>query len=172
MITALTTKSSRGFTLVETLVAIAILMIAIVGPFYMLQQAITSANTARDQLIASSLAQEGVEYVYFVRNNNFLGGRTWNTGLTGCSGAAGCTVDPIRNEIRACPSSGCSRINLYTNAYGSTYTHYPATASRFTRTLSIQQVSANQLKVTVTVQWSSSRAAYSVQVVEDLYNWL
>lgn len=157
----------------ETLVAIAILMIAIVGPFYMLQQAITSANTARDQLIASSLAQEGIEYVYYVRNNNYLAGRSWNSSLTGCSAAAGCTVDPIQNQITTCPSSGCPRLNIFTNSLGERYLHSFGSSSRFTRSLRIQPVGANQLKVTVTVQWLGSRATpYTVQVVEDIYNWL
>jgi prepilin-type N-terminal cleavage/methylation domain-containing protein len=157
-----------GFTLVETLVAIAILMVAIVGPFYMLQQAITSANAARDQLIASSLAQEGVEYVYFVRNNNFLASRSWLNGLTGCSAAAGCTIDAAASSITACSSSGCAPLSMV----GTLYTHASGVPSKFTRSVRIQQVGTTQVKVTVTVTWSTSRAAYSIVVVEDLYNWL
>lgn len=163
---------TRGFTLVETLVAIAILMIAIVAPLYMLQQAITSANTARDQLIASSLAQEGIEYVYFVRDNNYLAGRSWLSGLTGCTGANGCTVDPYLSQISTCTST-CPKLGLYSAANTNIYTHSAfGVATRFTRTLTLQQVSANQLRATVTVQWTTSRATYNVQVVEDLYNWL
>jgi prepilin-type N-terminal cleavage/methylation domain-containing protein len=165
-------RPDAGFTLVETLVAIAILMIAIVGPFYMLQQAITSANTARDQLIASSLAQEGVEYVYYVRNNNYLAGRSWLSGISGCTSSAGCTVDAVRNEIAACASSGCPPLNVYSSGGSTRYVHSLGSSSRFTRTLRLTQVSANQLQVSVTVQWTTNRAPYTVQVVEDLYNWL
>lgn len=162
--------TQKGFTLVETLVAIAVLMIALVGPFFMLQQAIRSANAARDQLIASSLAQEGVEYIYFVRSSNYLAGQSWLNGLTGCSGALGCTVDATQGTISPCSGSACpplkrSSTGLYTQA-GS----LPDT--RFTRSVRIVQVSPTQIKISVRVTWISGTIPYSLLLEEDLYNWL
>lgn len=175
----------QGFTLVETLVAIAILMIAIALPFYTLQQAITASRVARDQVIASSLAQEGAEHVYYIRNNNYLyfkqngsypsGGGGWLAGLTPCltttSPGVGCTVDPAQNSISACASGGCSalRMNssmLYTQSVTGT------SATPFTRTVRIESLNANAARVTVTVSWTTGVRTYSTTVTETLYNWL
>ena len=62
----------KAFTLVETLVAISIIMIAIAGPFQVIEHALASAQISRDELIGNSLAQEGVEYVRSVRDGNYL----------------------------------------------------------------------------------------------------
>lgn len=163
-------SSRRGFTLVETLVAITILMIAVSVPFFSIQQAITVSNVSRDELIASSLAQEGVEYIYFLRNNNYFQGVSWLTGMNACTGTHGCTVDPAQNALTACSSSGCPVLKLSST---NLYTHsgvFPVT--RFTRTVRLTALSATQERVTVTVTWQTARQSYTVTVVENLYNWL
>jgi len=168
--TSLAASDPRGFTLVETLVAIAIIMIAIVGPYYSVQQAITASAIARDQLIASSLAQEGAEYVYYRRDSNFLAGSSWLSGLSACQGTYGCTVDPSANAVAACSSSGCAVLKLNTSNLYTYSGSYPAT--KFTRTVKIQTVSSTEVRVTVTVTWSTEHNSYTVDVVENLYNWL
>ncbi|MES2225692.1 MAG: prepilin-type N-terminal cleavage/methylation domain-containing protein [Patescibacteria group bacterium] len=177
--TGMTALPPAGFTLVETLVAITILMIAIVGPFYSVQQAISASYAARDQLIASSLAQEGAEYIYFLRDNNYLSGtgNSWLQNMDACKvntlSDPGCTVDPTQgNALAACSSSGClplrlSSTGLYTQ---NTLGGYPVT--RFTRTVKILQVSASEAKVVVQVTWSTSHRPYTITVTDDLYNWL
>ncbi len=99
----------RAFTLVETLVAITILLIAIVGPLYTLHKSVLASYTARDKLIASALAQEGLEYIRAVRGDNYLSGRTWLAGVDGTSNgsnsanciSSSCTVDQSTNQIAA-----------------------------------------------------------------------
>lgn len=166
-----TTKKSQGngFTLVETLVAIAVLMIAITGPFYMLQQAIKASYAARDQLIASSLSQEGVEYVYFVRNSNYLSSRSWLDGMSTCASSQGCTVDSV-SGFAPCGSGGCAPVRL---TLAGMYTQAgQGSVTKFTRTVRVQQVSAIQARVTVNISWKSNYGSYSIDITEDLYNWL
>ncbi|HWU24516.1 MAG TPA: prepilin-type N-terminal cleavage/methylation domain-containing protein [Candidatus Paceibacterota bacterium] len=172
-----THPSARGFTLVETLVAIAILMIAIVGPYYSIQQAIIASFAARDQLIASSLAQEGEEYIYFLRDRNYLqttelnaSGVTWLTGMDSCFTSYGCAVDPAQNTLTSCSSGGCSPLKLATNGLYTQAGSYPST--RFTRTIKMQTMNAHEVQVTVTVAWVTEHRTYSVTTVEELYNWL
>lgn len=65
-------SKKKGFTLIETLVAISIMTIAIVGPMTTASRALLAAYTARDQLSASYLAQEGTEYVRLMRDTMYL----------------------------------------------------------------------------------------------------
>jgi prepilin-type N-terminal cleavage/methylation domain-containing protein len=62
----------KGFTLIETLVAISIIMIAIAGPLTVANKAYTSSINAREQSVAMYLAQESMEYI-----NNMKDNRTW-----------------------------------------------------------------------------------------------
>ncbi|MCR4286009.1 MAG: prepilin-type N-terminal cleavage/methylation domain-containing protein [Candidatus Kaiserbacteria bacterium] len=62
----------NGFTLVETLVAISILLVIIVGPMTIAQKGIQNAFFAREQLTAVFLAQEAIEGVRELRDNDAI----------------------------------------------------------------------------------------------------
>lgn len=64
--------SASGFTLVETLVAISLLLIAVVGPMTFLTRSSQSTEIANQQIPAVFLAQEGLELVQRERDNEFL----------------------------------------------------------------------------------------------------
>ncbi len=64
-------NKSRGFTILETLVAISILVLALTAPLAIVAQALRSSYYARDQVTAYFLAQEAVE---FLRNKRDIAG--------------------------------------------------------------------------------------------------
>ena len=55
--------TTQGFTLVETLVAIAVLLLIIIGPITAAQKGIQQAYYANEQLSAVFLAQEAIESI-------------------------------------------------------------------------------------------------------------
>lgn len=59
----------QGFTLIETFVAITVLMIAVMGPMTLLSKALQDSAYIRDEIVATFLAQEGVELMIDNRNN-------------------------------------------------------------------------------------------------------
>ncbi|MDR3571013.1 MAG: type II secretion system protein [Candidatus Pacebacteria bacterium] len=65
-------KIQKGFTLIETLVAISLLMLAVVAPMSLAAQSLTAAYYARNQVTAFYLAQEGIEIVRAVRDANII----------------------------------------------------------------------------------------------------
>lgn len=173
-------KDMRGFTLVETLVAITVVVTAMVGPLYAVQQSLNASRTAREQLIASSLAQEGVEYVRGLRDSNYLyllantgSSRSWLYGVDGTGGSvncitAACVVDPTQNTVsRTIAPLYLSATNLYNQAGSGTPTIY-------TRRVQLEAVSgsASEMTVTVTVTWTMKGQARNVTIVERLHNWL
>lgn len=175
----------KAFTLVETMVAVAIVAISIVGPLYSVQKAVVTSYVSRDRLIASSLAQEGVEYVQAIRDNNFLYNlanpstpRSWLYGLDGAGGsvncftASGCRLDPTQNNVTAC-SGACSPLNVSsTGVYNHLAVSGSNVATRFTRKVTFTTISTNEVRVTVTVTWTTSLVPYTVTVTENLQNWL
>ena len=65
-------SKQSGYSLVEALVAIAVLLIAMVGPMTIAAQGIKSSRFALEQNTAFFLAQEGVETVFRIRDNYAL----------------------------------------------------------------------------------------------------
>jgi Tfp pilus assembly protein PilV len=163
-----TPATARAFTLVETLVAISILTLAILGPYEAAQHALIAAYTARDELIASSLAQEGVEYVRSQRDANYLGGQDWLTGLTACLAPQSCGVDPENSTTVPAPVPPLRLQNDGSYAQQGT----AGTVTPFTRSVTITPVGgATEVLVAVTVSWSSRGAPHAVTVNEHLTNW-
>ncbi|MDB5265241.1 MAG: seg [Parcubacteria group bacterium] len=186
----MTHQKPQGFTLVETMVAITIVMLAIAGPFTVVQSSVNAAYVARDELIATSLAQEGLEFARNVRDVNYLNGQStfgadgWVSRISSCFANATCMVDPnaaLASQITICPSSGCLPLNIEGNAnlnnkyaYNHRATSQTNTVSRFTRSLQLTRIagSPNEVKLTVTVSWITARIPHTVTVTENITNWL
>ena len=65
-------KYSQGFSMVESLVAIAVLLIAIVGPLTIAINSIQYSNVAKDKLQATYLAQEQLELMVARQHSIFI----------------------------------------------------------------------------------------------------
>lgn len=181
-----TMPRKKGFTLVETMVAVAILAIALVGPYTAVQNALSASYIARDELVASSLAQEGMEYIRSIRDNNYLNGRTtWLDELSSysCYGATPtqyCTVDPSQGDIHTDTSdramTSYSSLAVVPVLYLSSNNIYnqqlSGTATRFKRSVQITTISPTEVRVVVVVSWTTVRQSYSVTVTDNLQDWL
>jgi prepilin-type N-terminal cleavage/methylation domain-containing protein len=62
----------RGFTLVEVLVAISIFTLSILGLLSVLTSGVAETSTIKQKIIASYLAQEGIEYIRSMRDTYML----------------------------------------------------------------------------------------------------
>ncbi len=65
--------SQSGFSLVEVLVAITILLLVMAGPMRILTSSTNSTTFSSEQVVAYFLAQEGLELVQLGRDNFVLG---------------------------------------------------------------------------------------------------
>ncbi len=182
------TKES-AFTLVETLVAISILLIAIMGPLTVVSQALQASYFSRDQVTAFYLAQDAVEYVRNVRDTNSLTASTdptqWLTGLTLCMNAQGCQVDTTQPPP---PSGGVytcgGACNFWINANGVYQTtQQTGTQTSFKRTVYLTApvnaagplngsgAAGPEAIVKVIVTWTTGAQARSFTLEDHLTNW-
>lgn len=171
MITKSTTKNlyrRRGFTLIETLVSLPILLLAISGALYIAYQNVFYIGDAKSNMTAFYLAQEGMEFVRATRDNNLIAGNNWINGsnLNRCVGQD-CYVDVINGTITTC--SGSCPAMLKNNGY---YQDLSGSATPFTRTVHVTEtVSDREANVSVTVSWMEKSISRSVMLQEILFNW-
>ncbi len=97
--------TQKGFTIVETLVAIGILMISIAGPLTIAHKGLRSALLAHDQVTASYLAQDAMEYLKNVRDINIIEGRDWTDGINLCSDGQKCSVNTLTGNPSTAPGT-------------------------------------------------------------------
>lgn len=77
----LKSKNKKAFSLIEALVAISILMIGILSAFILVIRTLANIPHVQSRLIATNLAQEGVELVRQIRDTNFVNSSTFRNGL-------------------------------------------------------------------------------------------
>lgn len=63
---------TKGFTLIEVMVAVFVLIVGVLGAFTVVQNITFSSQIASSKLTATYLAQEGIELVRNQRDSNWL----------------------------------------------------------------------------------------------------
>ncbi len=166
----------KGFTIVETLVAVAILVTAVIGTTSAVQSAISSYLFSKDQITAFYLAQEAFEQIRNIRDENHLNNRNWLTGLaeTGsdpCYFGQPCRVDVLNRTTSPAACSGtCSLLRQeVATGFFSYDPLWPET--NFRRTIVLSSINPNEIAVTVTVNWGKGVVSRQFKARENLLNW-
>ena len=163
----------QGFSLLETIVAIAILVTAVVGPLTLASSGLKASSSAKNNLIAANLAQEAIELIRNIRANNLLQNEDWINGLGNpaagniCFASAGCRVDAITLQVFSCDSASC----LITSD-GGLYTHDTGVPTFFTRKINLENIVSNrEIKIKATVAWKERFGDQKVELEEQMFNW-
>ena len=163
----------------ESLVAIAILTLAIAGPLTIVSNGITNTAYAKDQITAVYLAQEGIEAIRNMRDSDALAGILWLQGFDAACKAAnsncGITItgSPPVLGTKDCPTPE-DDCRLYYESSTGLYSHEPnGEPTRFTRTFRVVPVDAKEARLTVTVAWQTNPTLppRTFTVTEELLNW-
>jgi prepilin-type N-terminal cleavage/methylation domain-containing protein len=156
--------AGNGFTLVEVLFSLVIIAAITVSVFSLVQRTIGFLPGAGKKLVACYLAQEGMEIVRNLRDNNRFAQPTvpWNYGLTGC--ATGCEIDFSGQTLS-------SWANRYLKNDNGLYDYVAGEATNFRRKITITASGDDILIVNVQVFWDDKGVAGTLSAVEKLYNW-
>lgn len=177
-----THTTNKGFTLIETIVAIFILSLAMGALLTLAANGFYSVRYARNQIVADNLMQESLEFIRNDRDSFFRAGgnwTTWRATLNGCFTASGCVVDIYTNGANYVACSGqCPYMKYYENQgiYGYAYS-YPFVGepyeTSYIRTLTMQQspYDANQIVVTSAMRWLNGGTARTTSQSVVMTNW-
>lgn len=169
--------NQKGFSLLETLVAVTILVTATMGPLTLASKSIQIASLSRNQTVAYFLAEEAVEHIRNKIDENSFKGNDWLFGLANClDKKKACRIDttvpPLRG-IQKCPGEnkgGCPNL-LYDDATG-LYNHDVGVESPFKRSLFLTEIENDrEVKLEVRVEWFHRESKREAAVTVHLFNW-
>jgi len=194
-------QKNKGFTLIETMIAVFVLAIAMNGLLGLISSSLFSARYAKNDIVANYLIQETIDYIRndrdtiaFQKMNDIGGG--WNSFLSKygystaslCFSAEGCEIEPANissDNINVCntPSSAnfgtidCKILDYDENASNRSFYTYQGGGkpSNFKRRviMSINPTinNSDELDIKVTVEWLNSNVVRSRSSSVSLLNW-
>jgi hypothetical protein len=173
-------SNSKSFTLLEVILAITVLTLAVGGSFILISQTIASVSVVQSKLIASYLAQEGIEVVKNIRDTNWLKIQPWDQSLE----EGDYEVDYDDFSLTEC-SSPCDYGHDYNLHFlkipdQGFYNYDLGDPTIFKRKITISDKvdlddppdgEMDKLKVSVEVLWKEKGKIHSITSIEYLYNW-
>ncbi|MFA6995617.1 MAG: type II secretion system protein [Patescibacteria group bacterium] len=170
--------TTKGFTMVEIIVVLFIISVGIVGVLSLIVQNISSQSYDKNNLVASQLAQEGIELIRKVRDSNWA-------------------ADPVSSfdqNLVFDPSNptedGSEYYMDYLDSAPNLYVLSPAgavlrqdsngfyvngdragTSTIFSRRITIAKLSPVSLQVDSSITWTDHNHNYSYNLETLLYDW-
>lgn len=175
-------STQSGYSLIEVLVAISILLIVVTGPLTILTTTARSTNFASEQVAAFFLAQEGLELIQKRRDDRFLQHFHNPTTVTNPwqsfkSDVAACIPGPCRARLQndgvvVVEAAGTPTLQLlqYRTANRARISHETGTAMlpAYSRRITVTDEGAG-VRVRSEVTWISGSVAATQRVQLDTY---
>jgi Tfp pilus assembly protein PilV len=137
-------KRKKSFSMLEAIMSVAIVSIGLVAALSLLSKSTRESMDSRDQVIAGMLAQEGVEIVRNIRDNNWVNSAPSGSFNSLSNGNYYCDC------FSSCSLGSSYQLNLNGNNY---YVHSAGTATRFFRKITLSGAATNYLIVYSVVLW-------------------
>lgn len=190
--------TQHGFTLLETLVAVSLLMLSIIGPLTIAQKSVKTSTYTKNRTTAYYLAVDAQEFLRNIRDTNSLMGGTWSTlgGVYGPCVNGRCDVDTqyrpsdvISNPatralaIQNCGSANCPSLTFVDTSadpYNGYFGHKTANGttiveSQYRREITIAPLNPDnrELLVRVDVFWYEGilGGEKKISLYDEVYDW-
>lgn len=174
-------QGEKGFSLLETVVALGILVVGIGGAVGLVAQSLSSIEAIKNKVIAANLAEEGIEVVRNLRDENWLNDVHWR----GEGGGIALNVDTdYRVQYNATALINFSDTPLQVNSAGyygyngqtfNGQTFSGGSDTVFKRKITLSTVTkadgTQVMKVVSRVDWTEKGRARSISIEDWLYNW-
>ncbi|MEK7642458.1 MAG: type II secretion system protein, partial [Patescibacteria group bacterium] len=176
-----------GFTVLETIVAFAIISLAIGGVFGAVRTGLVGSIISKDETRGYFLAQEAIEVLRQKRDGNkltsintgvvvnWLSGISENSGTDPCRAGAICRLDPQSLTLTYCGASWGSCPDMLQDATSYLYNHTSGNATRYKREIQVECTgacsSATEAQVTIRVAWTKGVNNYELKVKTLMVNW-
>lgn len=159
-------RKKHGFSLVEVIIAVAIIITGLISVVALINSSVSGIRINKSRTIAASLAQEGLEVVRNIRDNNWLAYKrsigNWRDGL-----ANGTYRVQYNTEALLVFSS--TPLQLDSNGF---YQYDSGAPTLFYRRIIIETINDNQFKTTCEITWKENNRDNVLSVETRFYNWL
>jgi len=151
--------------MVESLVAISVSVIGLLGVLGLLSRSLAINKDVTQKFVATYLAAEGIEIVKSIIDANYANRRPWNNGLSNGNWEA------AYNDSRLTPQGRQPNFLYFDPTTGIYNYDRKKNQTPFQRTILIQNVSQGQIKVISRVQWTERGIGKEVKLEDKFFDW-
>lgn len=155
-------NQQAGFTLIELIISLFVL-VAILQVFTFISGTVNNTSLMRDSLIATNLAQEGIEVVRNIRDRDWFLGNSFGASLPGGSWRV------QWNSAVTLPLDG--NPPLKKDLATGVFSYDSGSNTIFKRKIDISAISVDEIRVNSTVIWDEKSQNKTTGAETRLFNW-
>ncbi|MEK7507620.1 MAG: prepilin-type N-terminal cleavage/methylation domain-containing protein [Patescibacteria group bacterium] len=157
-------KKQKGQSLVETIVALSVLMMGFMGLLALLTRSLAISNFVSENYIATYLAAEGIEVVRNLLDHNKMDPFVpWNDGFSNGDFEVEFKPDWLDVSLVS-PSDRKLKLDTRTGLYS----YSGDVSTKFVRVVSIELIDPGHLKVSSVVRWDSSGGITGIPIHSEV----
>jgi len=155
-------KSNSGFSLMEVIVAITIIVVGMIAIMSLMTTNITTGSYDRQKIVAINLAQEGIELVKNIRDSNWADNKNWDQKIKNKSDYR---MSYDWNDLK----NGCNQfLKIDNNGF---YNYDAGNDTVFKRCINTSDLADGGIQVKSKVTWTDRGKPHSVEITSHLYEW-
>lgn len=160
-------NNRAGVTLIETIVALGILIMGIVAALALMTSSISYSQASEQTIVVVNLAREGIEIVRSIRDLNGWSGIATGVWLTSINYVSGDLelVAADQNDPKDC---GNCQLQLYEGRY---LHNSPGVATIFKRLVIINDVNEYEKNIVSQVYWTEHGREHYYTLETNLTDW-
>jgi hypothetical protein len=158
-------KSRAGQVLVESMVAVSILVVGFLGMFSLLSRSLSLNRLVADSQTATYLAAEGIEVARNLVDANVIQGKAWKAGGFAVPGA----YEVEYNSLFLMPDEGRT---FFFNPSTMHYSYLGGNPTSFKRKIVISPSGPNEITVNSVVTWVTlGGGSFQLNLEDHFMNW-
>lgn len=151
----------------EVLVGVFLIVVGLVGAMILINQSLSSGSFGISRLVASNLAQEGIEVVKSIRDLTYSTS-SWDLWYDSISGSTDYIVQFDDMALRPFEDVPL-KYDEVTGLYG--YDSGVVTQAGYKRTITLTKISDAEIKVVSNVVWNEKNKILNLTAEDRLWNW-
>lgn len=145
-------KKYKAFSFLEVIISVFIISVGLVSSVGLIATSLSGSMDSRKQIVASLLAQEGIELVRNIRDNNWMDNDPITTSFSHGIDSTGHRIDRTMIDV----STSTTYALYYHSTNGYVHSSVSANPTPFSRKIIISVISDDERTIVSAVRWGAT----------------
>lgn len=161
---------NKAFSIIELIIAIFVIAVGLLAVYGVSQNILAETIISVSRFEAAYLAQEGLEIVRNIRDNNIISGDDWNAGFEDCDPGQSYFCQAEYRDL-SLTSKSASEEPDYLRFENVFYNYTSGSLTKFKRKILIEPVEEDKIDVSVEIIWEEKGKEHNLLLEASLYEW-